>query len=178
MTGDHGSDDPSAPGGWTDLVLRTWRELPAAIRSVADQLISMTGRSAPATDEVAARLDAIESQLDEHLGHAEILGRRELDAIRATTAALERRVAALEAHLRDDAAPDDDASRVPRLPMASPDAFRQVLARAGEVAVQRGLTTGTVAATVAGDRNPEIHAEASAPAERSRKTPRRRGRRA
>ena len=179
-TGDHGcdgptSDDPSARGGWitqwTDLLFWPWRELPAVVRSVASQLISMAERSAPPTDEVAARLDAVQSQLTGRLEQTEILC-RELDAVRAATAALQRRVAALEAQPREDAPRGDDETDVPRLPVRASDAFSQVLARAGEVAAQRGLTTGTGSATVVSDRVPEMHAEADSPARPSRKAPR------
>jgi hypothetical protein len=175
------SDEPSARGGWitqwTDLLFWPWRELPAVVRSVASQLISMTERPALPTDAVSARLDAVQSQLTGSLEQTESLYRRELDAFRAATAALERRVAALEAQsLEDD--PRDDETDVPRLPMRSADAFREVLARAGEVAAQRGLTKSSGSATVAGDRGPEMHAEAGAPARPSRKAPRGRGRRA
>ena len=185
-TGDHGfdgptSDDPSADGGWitqwTESLFRPWRELPAVMRSVASQLISMAGRSAPPTEEVAARLDAVQSQLTARLEQAEILWRQELDAIRAATGTLQRRVAALEAQPREEAPQEDDETDVPRLPVHSPDAFRQVLSRAGEVAAQRGLTTGTDSATVVSDRGPEMHAEADPPAQRSQKAPRSRGRR-
>jgi hypothetical protein len=152
------SNDPSALGGWvtqwTDLLFWPWRELPAVVRSLASQLISMAERPALPTDPVAARLDAFH------------------DAI----AVLERRVAALEAQtLEDD--PRDDATEVPRLPMRSADAFREVLSRAGEVAAQRGLTRSSGSATVVSDRGPEMHAEAGAPARPSRKAPRGRGRR-
>jgi hypothetical protein len=186
-TGDHGfdgstSDDPSPRGGWitrwTESLFWPWRELPAVMRSVATQLISTTARSAAPTDEVVARLDAVQSHLTERLEQAEILCRRELDAVRATTAALQRRVAALEAHARDNAPPEDDEPDVPRLPVHSPDAFRQVLSRAGAVAAQQGLTTSTDSATVVSDRGPEMHAEADAPAPRSRKAPRSRRHRA
>ena len=186
-TGDHGfdgptSDEPSAHGGWitqwTESLFWPWRELPAVMRSVASQLISMAGRSAPPTEEVAARLDAVQSQLTGRLEEAEILWRRELDAVRAATAALQRRVAALEAQPREDAPQEDAETDVPRLPVRSSDAFRDVLTRAGEVAAQRGLTTGTDSATLVSDRGPEMHAEADSPAQRSRKAPRSRGRRA
>ena len=179
-TGDQGfdgptSDDPSARGGWitqwTDLLFWPWRELPAVMRSVASQLISMAERSAPPTDEVAARLDAVQSQLSGRLEQTEILC-RELDAVRAATAALQRRVAALEAQPREDAPREDDETDVPRLPVRASDAFSQVLARAGEVAAQRGLTTGTGSATVVSDHGPETHAEADSPARPSRKAPR------
>jgi hypothetical protein len=147
------------------------------VRSVASQLISMTDRSALPTDAVAARLDADQSELTDRLEQTESLCRRELDSFRAATAALERRIAALEAQsLEDD--PRDDETDVPRLPMRSADAFREVLARAGELAAQRGLTRNGGSATVAGDRGPEVHVEAGAPARPSRKAPRGRGRRA
>jgi len=183
-TGDHGldaptSEDPSARGGWiTQSLFWPWRELPAVMRSVASQLISMAGRSAPLTEEVAARLDAVQSQLTGRLEQAEIRCRRELDAVRAATAALQRRVAALEARPREDAPQEDNGTDVPRLPVHSPDAFRQVLSRAGEVAARRGLTTGTDSATVVSDRGPEKHAEADCAAQPSQKAPRSRGRRA
>jgi hypothetical protein len=184
-TGDHGfdgptSDDPSADGGWitqwTESLFWPWRELPAVMRSVASRLISVAGRSAPPTEEVAARLDAVQSQLTARLEQAEILWRQELDAIRAATETLQLRVAALEAQPR--APQEDDETDVPRLPVRSPDAFRQVLSRAGEVAAQRGLTKGTDSATVVSDYGPEMHAEPDPPAQRSQKAPRSRGRRA
>jgi hypothetical protein len=175
------SSDPSARAGWipqwTDLLFWPWRELPAVVRSVASQLISMAERSALPTDAVAARCDAVQSQLTDRLEQTESLCRRELDAFRAATAALERRVAALEAQSPEDA-PRDDETEVPRLPMRSADAFREVLSRAGEMAAQRGLTRSSGSATVVGDRGPEMHAEAGAPARPSRKAPRGRGRRA
>ena len=186
-TGDHGfdeptSDDPSARGGWitqwTESLFWPWRELPAVMRLVASQLISMAGRSAPPAEEVAVRLDAVQSELAGRLEQAEILYRRELDAVRAATAALQRRVAALEAQSREEAPQEDDVTDVPRLPVHSSDAFRQVLSRAGEVAAQRGLTRGTDSATVVSDRGPEMHEEADALARRSQKAPRSRGRRA
>ena len=181
-TGDHGfdgptSDEPSAHGGWitqwTELLFWPWRELPAVMRSVASQLISMAERSAPPTDEVAVRLDAVQSQLSGRLEQTEILC-RELDAVRASTAALQRRVAALEAQPREDAPREDHETDVPRLPVRASDAFSKVLARAGEVAAQRGLTTGTGFVPVVGDRGPEMHAEAGSPARPSRKAPRNR----
>jgi hypothetical protein len=131
----------------------------------------MAERSVPPTDEVAARLDAVQSQLTGRLEQTEILC-RELDAVRAATAALQRRVAALEAQPREDAPREDDETDVPRLPVRAPDAFREVLSRAGEVAAQRGLTKGTGSATVVGDRGPEMHAESDSPARPSRKAPR------
>ena len=169
------SDDPSARGGWiaqwTELLFWPWRELPAVMRSVASQLISMVERSAPPTDEVVARLDTVQSQLSGRLEQTEILC-RELDAVRAATAALQRRVEALEAQPREDAPREDDETDVPRLPVRASDAFSQVLARAGEVAAQRGLTTGTGSATVVSDRGTEMHAEVDSPARPSRKAPR------
>jgi hypothetical protein len=60
----------------------------------------------------------------------------------------------------------------------SPDAFRQVLSRAREVAAQQGLNTSNDSATVLSDRGPEMHAEAGSPAQRPRKAPRSRRRRA
>jgi hypothetical protein len=185
-TDDHGfdgrtSDDPSARGGWitewTDLLFWPWRELPAVMRSVAGRLISMTERSATPTDAVAGRLDAVQSHLTGRLEQTESVCRRELDAVLAATAALERRIAALEAHPRGDVPREDDETDVPRLPIRSADAFREVLSRAGEVAAQRGLTRNGGSATVVSDRNPELHAEADAPARPSRKAPRSRGRR-
>jgi hypothetical protein len=174
------TDDPSARRGWvaqwTDLLFWPWRELPAVVRSVASQLISMPERSAPPPDAVASRLDAVASQLTGHLEQTESLFRRELDAVRAATSALERRLAALEAHPLEDAAEDDETD-VPRLPMRSADAFSAVLSRAGELAAQRGLTRNSGPATVVSDRGPETHAEADAPARPSRKAPRGRGRR-
>jgi hypothetical protein len=175
------SDGPPARGGWitrwTDLLFWPWRELPAVMRSVAGQLISMTERSALPTDAAAARLDAVQSQLTGRLEQTESLCRRELDAVRAATAALERRLAALEAQPPEDAPREDDETDVPRLPMRSADAFREVLSRAGEVAAQRGLTRNSGSATVVSDRGPETHAETGAPARSSRKAPRGRGRR-
>ena len=173
------SDDPSARGGWITQWIGSlfwpWRELSAAMRSVASQLISMAGRSAPAMEEEVARLDAV---LTGRFEQAEIRYRRELDVVRVTTAALERRVAALEAQPREDSPPGDDDTDVPRLPVHSPDAFRKVLSRAGEVAARRGLKTGTHHATVVSDRSPEMHAEADVPARPSQKARRSRGRRA
>ena len=185
-TGDHSvdgptSDDRSARGGWITQWLESlfwpWRELPAVMRSVAGQLISMAGRSAPPREEVAPRVDAVQSQLTGRLEQTEIRYRRELDAVRVATAALERRVAALEAQPQEDAPQEDDATDVPRLQVRSPDAFRKVLSRAGKVAAQRGLTTGPDSATVVSDRSPEMHAEAGSPAQPSQKAPRTRGRR-
>jgi hypothetical protein len=185
-TGDHGfdgptSDDPAARGGsftqWTDLLFWPWRELPAVVQSVAGRLISMAERSAPPTDDVAARLDAVQSQLIGRLEQTESLC-RELDAVRAATAALQRRVAALEAQPREDAPREDDETDVPRLAVRSSNALRQVLARAGAVAAQRGLTTNAGSATVVGDPGKEKHAEADAPPRPSRKAPRGPGRRA
>jgi hypothetical protein len=147
------------------------------MRSVAGRLISMADRSAPPTDPVVARLDAVQSQLTWRLEQTESLYRRELDAARAATAALERRVAMLEAQPREDAPREDDEPDVPRLPMRSADPFRDVLSRAGEMAAQRGLTRNGGSATVVGDRNPEIQSEADAPERPSRKAPRSRGRR-
>jgi hypothetical protein len=186
-TGDYGfdgstSDDPSSRGGWitqwTESLFWPWRELAAVMRSVASQLISTAARSTPPTEEVAARLDAVQSQLTGRLEQAEILCRRELDAVRAATAALQRRVAALEAQPREDAPQQDDEPDVPRLPVHSPDAFRQALSRAGEVAAQRGLKTGADSATIVSNRGPEMHAEADSSAQRSPKAPRSRRRRA
>lgn len=179
-TGDCGfdgstSDDPSSRGGWitqwTEFLFWPWRELLAAMRS-ASQLISTAARSTAPTGEVAARLDAVQSQLAGRLEQAEILCRRELDAVRAATAALQQRVAVLEAQSREDAPQQDDEPDVARLPVHSPDAFRQVLSRAGEVAAQRGLKTGADSETIVTDRGPDMHAEADSPALRSRKTPR------
>jgi hypothetical protein len=185
-TGDHRfdgptSDDPSAGGGWitqwTELLLSPLRELPAVVRSVAGQLLAITERSAPPTDVVASRLDAVQSQLTGRLEETEVCWRRELDALRAATAALQQRVAALEAQSREEAPGKDDEIDVPRLPMRSADPFSQVLARAGDMAAQRGLTKGTGAATGVGDRGPEMHPEADSPARPSGKAPRSRGRR-
>jgi hypothetical protein len=164
------TDEPSTPGGWlgqwTDLLFWPWRELPAVMRA-ARQLISTGERSAPPSDEVAARLDAVQSQLAGRLEQTELLC-RELDAVRAATAALQRRVDALEAQSREE----DDAPDVPRLPMRASDAFSQALARAGAVAAQRGLTTGAGSATLVRDHGPEMHAEADPPGRPSRKAPR------
>jgi hypothetical protein len=142
------------------------------MRSVASQLISTTAGSAHPTEEVAARLDAVQSQLTRRLEQAEIRCRRELDAVRTTTAALQRRIAALETRPREDAPQEEDEPDVPRLPVHSPDAFRQALSRAGEVAAQRGLKTSADAATIVGDRGPEMHAAADSPPQRARKAPR------
>jgi hypothetical protein len=173
--------DPSPRGGWiarwTESLFWPWPELPALVQSVASQLISTTARSATPTEAMAAQLDAVQSQLT-GLEQAEILCRRELEAVRATTAKLQRRVAALEGQAREDAPREDDQPDVPRLPVHPPDAFRQVLSRAGEVAAQRGLKTSTDPATVVSDRGLEMHAEADTPARRSPKAPRSRRRRA
>ena len=183
-TGDHDvdgptSDDPSARGGWITQWIGSlfwpWRELSAAMRSVASQLISMAGRSAPPMEEEVARLAAV---LTGRFEQAEIRYRRELDAVRVATAALERRVAALEAEPSEDAPQGNDETDPPRLQVHSPAAFRDVLSRAGEVATRRGLKTGTHHATVVSDRSPEMHEEADAPARPSQKPRRSRGRRA
>ena len=175
QTSDHSSARGSWITQWIELLFWPWRELPAVMRSVGGQLIAMAGRSVP--EEVAARIDAIEVQMTGWLEQTEIHYRRELDDVRVATAALERRVAALEAQARQDA-PENDGTDVPRLPVLSPDAFRKVLSRAGEVAARRGLTTGAASATVLSDRGVEMHANADGPAQPPQKTPRSRGRRA
>jgi hypothetical protein len=175
-------DDPSARGGWiaqwTDLFFWPWRELPGVMRSVANRLISIAEPAAPPTDEVAARLDAVHSQLAGRLEETESHYRRELDAVRAANAALQRRVAALEAQAPEGSPREDDETDVPRRRMRSADAFREVLSRAGEMAAQRGLTKNSGSAAVVGDRGPEIQAETKTAARPSRKSPRDRDRRA
>ena len=165
------ADDPAPRDGWmvrwTESLAWPGWELPVVMRSVASQLISMTARFAAPAEELGARLDAVQSQVARRLAQAEIL-RQDLDAVRASMAALEHRVAALEVRVREDVAQDDDAPEVPRLSLPSRDAFREVLARAGELAAQRGLKTGADSATIVDDHGLETHAEATPPARRAR----------
>ena len=162
---------------WTESLAWPAWELPDVMRSVASQLMSMTARFAAPAEELGVRLDAVQSQVARRLAQAEIL-RQDLDAVVATTAALEQRLAALEVLVRDDATQEDDSPDVPRLSLPSRDAFREVLARAGELAAQRGLKAGTDSAPMVDDRGLEKHAEAASPVRRARKAPRKPRRRA
>jgi hypothetical protein len=138
---DTSMSDESAAAGWMELLWRPWGELSSAVRSVVATLL-------PTTD-VAASGDALEDDVLGRLAQAEASLRRELDAVRATVAACERRLLALEAQAGEGVPSPDD---VPRVSPRSSRAMTAALSRAGELAAERGLTNGTDAAIVFGDR--------------------------